>query len=557
MLRSLTAAALACPLCGQALDAAVARLTQQLDARTVRFLQNLNPGWAPAAGICPNCILRGASFLRDRRSGASLHTGLELSFPVYAADEADLLPTPVRLHANPDFAGRGVTVAFLDSGFYPHPDLKTPRDRIRAYVDATTNEPTIREHFRRAEVTSWHGLMTTGVAAGNGFQSGGRYRGLAAESELVLVKTGNRRTRRIPDRDILRSLQWVVEHRAEYDIRVVNISLGGDFASMGEATPLDMLVEEAVAEGLVVVAASGNNGTHQIIPPASAHSAITVGGLDDQNSLDPRLHRMWRSSWGHGVGGVAKPDVIAPAIWVAAPILPHTWVHNEAVLLWRLLELADGELARFLTTDLAEARFKKETLRRPLPEIRAVLKRQIMEAKYIGPHYQHVDGTSMAAPIVTSLAAQMLEANPLLTPAGVKDIITNTAVPLPYVPRAEQGHGVIDAARAVAGALRAAGGPLRGLPVSPRLTPQSVTFIVQAPGARSAALVADFNGWQPLAGQMWETRPGVWQIIVPLPPAGEHSYKFLLDGERWWHDVENPARLDDGCGGYYSRLVTA
>ena len=544
-------------MCGQALDPAIARLNRQLDRRTVRLLQTMHPGWTSAAGICPNCVLRGTTVLRDRRSGASLHSGLELSYPVYAADEAELLPTAVRLDANPDYAGRGVTVAFLDSGFYPHPDLTSPRERIRAYVDATANEPAIKEHFRRAETTSWHGLMTTGVAAGNGAQSGGRYRGLAAESELVLVKTGNRRTRRIPDRDILRSLQWVVEHRAEYDIRVVNISLGGDFASNGEATPLDMLVEEAVAEGLAVVAASGNGGRQHIIPPASAHSAITVGGLDDQNSLDPRLHRMWRSSWGHGVGGVAKPDVIAPAIWVAAPILPHTWVHNEAVLLWRLLDLSDGELARFLTTHLAEARFKKETLRQPLPEIRGVVRRRIMEAKYISPHYQHVDGTSMAAPIVTSLAAQMLEANPLLTPAAIKDIITNTSVPLPYVPRAEQGHGVISAARAVAAALRAAGGPLKGLPVSPRPTAQSITFIVQAPGARTAALVADFNGWQPLAGQMWETRPGVWQIIVSPPPAGEHSYKFLLDGERWRHDVENPARIDDGCGGYYSRLITA
>jgi len=312
-----------------------------------------------------------------------------------------------------------------------------------------------------------------------------------------------------------------------------------------------------VAEGLVVVVASGNSGARQIIPPASAHSALTVGGLDDQNSVDTRLHRMWRSSWGHGVGGVAKPDIIAPAIWVAAPILPHTWVHNEAIFLWRLLALSDGELARFMTTDLAEIRFKKDTLRRPLPEIRGIIKHRIMECKYVDPHYQHVDGTSMAAPIVSSLAAQMLEANPALTSAAIKDIITGSAAPLPFVPRAEQGHGVISAARAVAGALRGPGGPLRDLPVSPHITPHSVTFLARAPGARSAAVVADFNGWQPQSGQMWETRPGVWQIIVPPPPPGAHAYKFLFDGERWRHDVENPARIEDGCGGYYSRLIMA
>jgi serine protease AprX len=242
---------------------------------------------------------------------------------------------------------------------------------------------------------------------------------------------------------------------------------------------------------------------------------------------------------------------------VAAPILPHTWVHNEAIFLWRLLALSDGELARFLTTDLAETRFKKDTLHQPLPEIRGIIKHRIMECKYVDPHYQHVDGTSMAAPIVSSLAAQMLEANPALTPAAIKDIITGSAAPLPFVPRAEQGHGVISAARAVAGALRGPGGPLRDLPVSPHITPHSVTFLARAPGARSAAVVADFNGWQPQAGQMWETRPGVWQIIVPPPPPGAHAYKFLFDGERWRHDVENPARIEDGCGGYYSRLIMA
>ena len=109
----------------------------------------------------------------------------------------------------------------------------------------------------------------------------------------------------------------------------------------------------------------------------------------------------------------------------------------------------------------------------------------------------------------------------------------------------------------MAGALRAAGGPLRGLPVSPQITSQAVTFTTLAPGARSVALVADFNAWRPGAGQMLETWPGVWQISLPALPAGEHTYKFLVDGERWRHDVENPARIEDGCGVYYSRRVAA
>jgi serine protease AprX len=264
---------------------------------------------------------------------------------------------------------------------------------------------------------------------------------------------------------------------------------------------------------------------------------------------------MWRSSFGRGVGGVLKPDVIAPAIWVAAPMLPRTWVHNEAIFLWRLEHLSDHDLARYLATPEAEARFKKETLRRPVEEVRTVIRRRIADQKYIHPHYQHVDGTSMAAPVVTALIAQMLEANPRLTPAQVKDVLVNTAEPLPYVPCAEQGHGVVSAPRAVAAALRAAGAPLAGVPFSPRVTPVAVTWYCYAPGAQQVALVGSFNGWQPEPGRMWQSRAGLWQITQPTPPPGTHAYKFLIDGERWTHDLENPARVEDGCGGFHSLLL--
>jgi cyclomaltodextrinase len=69
--------------------------------------------------------------------------------------------------------------------------------------------------------------------------------------------------------------------------------------------------------------------------------------------------------------------------------------------------------------------------------------------------------------------------------------------------------------------------------------------------------VGGFNGWQPASGAMWETRPGVWQIILPTPPRGAHPYKFVLDDERWLPDVENPDRAGDGLGGFNSILTVA
>ncbi len=547
--------AIPCPLCGRLIDPAIFQFHRDLEPRLARRLRARHPGWEPANGVCPQCVAEAVAQAQAERSPTPIHHALQLPFPVYARDETRLLPTPVRVRANPHFTGRGVAIAFLDSGFYPHPDLVRPRNRILAHVDARGPEPVETPNFRKPHGSSWHGLMTASVGTGNGFMSEGLYRGLASRANLVLVKTGNRRGRRIHESDIQRALRWVIAHRERLDLRVVNISLGGDRLADGKLSELDKLVEEAAAAGLVVVAAAGNSGERGLVPPASAPSSITVGGLDDQNSLDRRQHRMYHSSYGTGARGVRKPEVIAPAIWLAAPMLPKTAVHHEALWLWQLLRAADSELRRLLETDYAQARFKRETLRLPLDEVRRVIRERMVAQKFIHPHYQHVDGTSMAAPIVSGLAAQMLEANPALSPARVKELIAATADPLEGVPAAQQGAGVINAGRAVAATLRAPGGPLHGWPVSPHLLRRTITFYYFDPDAREVALVGSFNGWQPAGHGLQAHSHGVWQITLPRFARGAYLYKFLLDGARWTHDPENPERVEDGYGGFNSVLT--
>ena len=61
-----------------------------------------------------------------------------------------------------------------------------------------------------------------------------------------------------------------------------------------------------------------------MLPPASAPSVLTVGGLDDKNRLAFAGYDMYHSSYGPTIDGLQKPEVIAPGIWVAAPILPGT-----------------------------------------------------------------------------------------------------------------------------------------------------------------------------------------------------------------------------------------
>jgi hypothetical protein len=122
--------------------------------------------------------------------------------------------------------GRGVTIAFLDSGYFAHPDLVTPRNRIVAYYDVIRHT-SARASLPEPDVSSWHGMMTSVVCAGNGALSHGRYKGLAHESDLVLVKVGS--VSRIRHDDIRAGLDWVVDHRKQHNIRVLNISAGGDY----------------------------------------------------------------------------------------------------------------------------------------------------------------------------------------------------------------------------------------------------------------------------------------------------------------------------------------
>src|SRR4026209_2310895 len=252
------------------------------------------------------------------------------------------------MDADDRYTGRGVTIAFLDSGFYAHKDLTEPNNRITAYhsIFAAEDDPAF---LKTPDLASWHGMMTSVVAAGNGHLSDGLYRSIAPEANVVLVKIG--KTGRIPESNIETGLLWVFANREKYNIRIVKISAGGDFEQSYLNNSLCQLVEEVVKAGLTVVCAVGNAGLlpgHPVLPPASAPSSIAVGGLDDQNSLDRARRGMYRSSYGPTIDGLQKPEVIAPGIWVAAPILPHTPTADEAQLYAQLDDAADEELREII-----------------------------------------------------------------------------------------------------------------------------------------------------------------------------------------------------------------
>jgi serine protease AprX len=360
-----------------------------------------------------------------------------------------VLPTPLRLDADDRFTGRGVTIAFLDSGFYAHTDLTTPSNRILAYHSIVASEES-HVTLETPDDSSWHGMMTSVVAAGNGSLSGGFYRGISPDANVVLVKIG--KTARIPEENIELGLRWVMDHRHQYGIRVVNISAGGDYNQSYLHNSLAQTVERAVREGLTVVCAVGNAGMspgHAVLPPASAPSSIAVGGLDDQNSLDRARRGMYRSSYGPTIDGLQKPEVIAPGIWVAAPILPHTQTAQEARYYASLDKASDDQIRSIIEARHGMDQELDQAHGLPIPLLRQLITIKLREGNVISRHYKYVDGTSFASPIVASIVACMLEANPSLTPQQIKRILIRTAQRLPSIEVERQGWGVVTPRRAV------------------------------------------------------------------------------------------------------------
>ena len=364
------------------------------------------------------------------------------------------LPVPVRMDADERFTGRGVTIAFLDSGFYAHKDLTEPVNRIVGYHNIFALADDLSS-LQKHDVASWHGMMTSVVAAGNGFLSDGLYRSIAPESNVVLVKIG--KSGRIPEVNIETGLRWVLASKDKYSIRIVNISAGGDSEQPYLDNSLCQLVEKVVKAGITLVCAVGNAGLapgHPVLPPASSPAAISVGGLDDQNSLDRARRGMYRSSYGPTIDGLQKPEVIAPGIWVAGPILPQTPTADEAHLYAELDAAADDKLRDILVAHAGVDKQLDEARDLTVPLLRQLITIKLREGNVINHHYKFVDGTSFAAPIVASIAACMLEANPKLTPQHIKRILIDTAERVSGVEVERQGWGVVVPRKAVEMALR-------------------------------------------------------------------------------------------------------
>lgn len=272
--------------------------------------------------------------------------------------------------------GKGIGVAVLDTGCFPHEDFD---HRIAIFGDMLQ-----RSNVRPYD-DNGHGTHVCGIIGGSGEASGGTFRGIAPGCHLIPVKVLDRRGNGYAS-DVLAGLRWIREHQEQYNIRIVNISVGSfSRRNMGENSALVRGVNDAWDAGLVVVVAAGNMGPRDgtITTPGISRKVITVGCSDDHKEVDVMGNRMVDySGRGPTSSCVCKPDVVAPGASITS---------------------CSGKPGC----------------------------------------YTQKSGTSMATPLVSGALALLLEKYPELSNRDVKLKLRERAVDI-GLPRNQQGWGMVD-----------------------------------------------------------------------------------------------------------------
>ncbi len=200
--------------------------------------------------------------------------------------------------------GRGITVAMLDTGVAFHPDFD---NRIIAFRDFVHGK-------KRLYDDSGHGTHVAGCLCGSGLISSGKYRGIAPACRLVVGKVLDENGDGVIE-NMAQGIIWVLDHQREYDIRILNISIGmGENTEKERMNHLLALVDEAWQSGLIVVCAAGNMGPDAmtISPLGARREVITVGCHEGGYFGDRKQLCENYSGRGPSPYALKKPDIVAP-----------------------------------------------------------------------------------------------------------------------------------------------------------------------------------------------------------------------------------------------------
>lgn len=231
--------------------------------------------------------------------------------------------------------GRGVTIAVVDSGLWEHDALVNDtggKPRVLARYDALRDAVDV-------EVTdeSGHGTHMTSIIANSepttkDGKPTGSYKGVAPDANLVAVKVLDRKGL-AHVLEIVRAIQWVVDNREKYKIRVLNLSFAQTPRWQYWDDPVNQAVMRAWAAGIAVVAAAGNEGPDQetIGSPGNLPYVITVGAVTDSWTPETRDDDYIPdfSSRGPTPSGHVKPDVVGLGGHMTGLIHPGSAIAQE------------------------------------------------------------------------------------------------------------------------------------------------------------------------------------------------------------------------------------
>ncbi len=378
----------------------VTRAEEKIDRRLIKKVQTLNSdsrlsaiifSKEEQASVCKECLQKmGVTIVYEfplinayavEIPRSMLERIVEIESIRYISDDVDinsLLNIATQEVGARDvnlkgYTGKGIGIAILDTGVYPHPDLIRPKNRIIAFKDFVNDKKDPYDD-------NGHGTFVAGVAAGNGYSSGGKYAGVAPEANVIAVKVMNRDGEGSASK-IVAGMQWVADHWKEYNIRVVCLSLGSKPSGAIRNDPLVVAVNQLWKQGIFVTAAAGNSGPKKgtITTPGISPSIVTVGAVDDKRTVDISDDVVAEfSSRGPAHGNIPKPDVVAPGVNVVSLNTDRDYTGG--------------------------------------PKLYSLEKA-----------YTTMSGTSVAAPIVAGIAALIFEAHPEYTPDEVKALIMKYA----------------------------------------------------------------------------------------------------------------------------------
>lgn len=202
------------------------------------------------------------------------------------------------------------TIAYIDTGIFPHLDFTSKNNRIINFIDLINNKANPYDD-------NGHGTFIAGAGSGNGFMSAGKYAGIAPYSNIISIKALNN-LGEASALKILEAMQWVYDNAKKYNIRVVCMSFGSE--SLGLNDPIMKGAEVLWNKGIVMVAAAGNSGPEYetIKSPGISSKIITVGGLNDGRVDNKIVNPSKYSIADFSSRGPAlrkyKPDLVAPAV---------------------------------------------------------------------------------------------------------------------------------------------------------------------------------------------------------------------------------------------------